>query len=131
MTDFTSMFYRMIESTSGLGLGAVTGILAAVGVFMFLLPPVPGVPVYLTLGIVLAATGHEILGEKVVLYFNGTECTSPSLKRIQIVRFRMDWFNTVFYRRCACVEAFLECIATKVDWREPFTLCVSKAICWH
>ena len=80
MTDFTSMFYRMIESTSGLGLGAVTGILAAVGVFMFLLPPVPGVPVYLTLGIVLAATGHEILGEKVVLYFNGTECTSPSLK---------------------------------------------------
>ena len=57
------MFYRMIESTSGLGLGAVTGILAAVGVFMFLLPPVPGVPVYLTLGIVLAATGHEILGE--------------------------------------------------------------------
>ena len=53
----------MIEATSGTGLIMVTGILAGVGISMFLLPPVPGVPVYLTVGIVLAATGHEILGE--------------------------------------------------------------------
>ena len=53
----------MIEKTSTLGLAAVTAIMAGVGVLMFLLPPVPGVPVYLTLGIVLPAQGHESLGE--------------------------------------------------------------------
>ncbi len=52
----------MIEKTADFGLAAVTGIMAGVGVMMFLLPPVPGVPVYLTLGIVLSAQGHEVLG---------------------------------------------------------------------
>ena len=52
----------MIEQTATLGLAAVTGIMCAVGVMMFLLPPVPGVPVYLTLGIVLPAQGHALLG---------------------------------------------------------------------
>eukprot|EP00571_Detonula_confervacea_P007225 CAMPEP_0172327990 /NCGR_PEP_ID=MMETSP1058-20130122/60117_1 /TAXON_ID=83371 /ORGANISM="Detonula confervacea, Strain CCMP 353" /LENGTH=905 /DNA_ID=CAMNT_0013045083 /DNA_START=218 /DNA_END=2935 /DNA_ORIENTATION=- len=52
----------MIEKTANLGLVTVTGIMCGVGVMMFLLPPVPGVPVYLTLGIVLTAKGHEILG---------------------------------------------------------------------
>lgn len=52
----------LIEQTSSFGLGAVTAILVGVGVAMFLLPPVPGVPVYLTLGIVLPAQGHETLG---------------------------------------------------------------------
>lgn len=53
---------RMIERTSELGLFAVTGITCAVGVVMFLLPPVPGVPVYLTLGIVLTARGYDTMG---------------------------------------------------------------------
>eukprot|EP00804_Cyclotella_cryptica_P010315 CCRYP_012242-RC/>CCRYP_012242-RC protein AED:0.25 eAED:0.25 QI:1435/0.88/0.8/1/0.77/0.5/10/1334/884 len=52
----------MIERTSELGLIAVTGITCAVGVIMFLLPPVPGVPVYLTLGIVLTARGYDTMG---------------------------------------------------------------------
>jgi len=52
----------MIEKTAGFGLGAVTVIMCLVGVMMFLLPPVPGVPVYLTLGIVLPAQGHQSLG---------------------------------------------------------------------
>ena len=56
--------YRMIEKTAGLGLAAVTAIMCGVGVMMFLLPPVPGVPVYLALGIVLPAQGHEILGKR-------------------------------------------------------------------
>ena len=53
----------MIEKTAGFGVGAVTAIMCGVGVMMFLLPPVPGVPVYLTLGIVLAAQGNETLGK--------------------------------------------------------------------
>ncbi|KAL9188273.1 hypothetical protein ACHAXT_006651 [Thalassiosira profunda] len=52
----------MIEKMSGFGLAAVTAIMAGVGILMFLLPPVPGVPVYLSLGIVLPAQGHELLG---------------------------------------------------------------------
>ncbi len=52
----------LIDATADFGLAAVTGILSGVGVVMFLLPPVPGVPVYLTLGIVLAAQGYETLG---------------------------------------------------------------------
>lgn len=52
----------MIEKTAGFGLLAVTAIMCGVGVMMFLLPPVPGVPVYLTLGIVLTAQGSDTLG---------------------------------------------------------------------
>ncbi|KAL7433449.1 hypothetical protein ACHAXM_003585, partial [Skeletonema potamos] len=52
----------LIEQTANFGLGIVTAILVGVGVVMFLLPPVPGVPVYLTLGIVLPAQGHNVLG---------------------------------------------------------------------
>ena len=52
----------LIEATTPLGVGAVTGIMVGVGLLMFLLPPVPGVPIYLTLGIVLIATGRELFG---------------------------------------------------------------------
>ena len=52
----------LIEQTSPLGVGAVTGIMVGVGLLMFLLPPVPGVPIYLTLGIVIIATGRELFG---------------------------------------------------------------------
>jgi hypothetical protein len=52
----------MIERTASFGLVAVTGIMIGVGVLMFLLPPVPGLPVYLALGIVLPAQGHELMG---------------------------------------------------------------------
>ena len=55
---------RIIEKTAGLGLVAVTAIMVGGGVLMFLLPPVPGVPIYLTLGIVLSAQGHEDLGKR-------------------------------------------------------------------
>lgn len=35
-----------------------------IGLIMFLLPPVPGLPVYFAFGIVLSAQGNESLGEK-------------------------------------------------------------------
>lgn len=60
---FTVLFLSwLIEKTSPLGLWAVTGIMIGVGLLMFMLPPVPGVPIYLTLGIVTLATGRETLG---------------------------------------------------------------------
>ena len=58
---------RMIDKTADYGLAAVTAIMVGVGVMMFLLPPVPGVPVYMTLGIVLPAQGHGSLGKLLLL----------------------------------------------------------------
>mmetsp|Transcript_2489 Transcript_2489/g.5166 ORF Transcript_2489/g.5166 Transcript_2489/m.5166 type:complete len:926 (+) Transcript_2489:227-3004(+) len=52
----------LIDKTADFGLYAVTGIMMGVGAVMFLLPPVPGVPVYLALGIVLTAQGHQTVG---------------------------------------------------------------------
>lgn len=85
----------MIEKTADFGLVAVTGIMAGVGVIMFLLPPVPGVPVYLTLGIVLAAQGHEILGK-------GNVANSVALKLTQqvvlLTHFRYPgWIGSIAY----------------------------------
>ena len=52
----------LIDFSSDLDLGAVTGIVILVGMCLFLLPPVPGLPIYLASGIVLVASGEETLG---------------------------------------------------------------------
>lgn len=52
----------VIQEVSDMSIGAVTGILVAVGMSMFLLPPVPGVPIYFTLGIVMIPVGRESFG---------------------------------------------------------------------
>jgi len=63
VSEFTIVFLSwLIEETLEMSIAAVTGILAAVGLIMFLLPPVPGVPIYLTLGIVIVPVGREVLG---------------------------------------------------------------------
>lgn len=60
---FTILFLSwLIEATRELDIGSVTGILLGVGVIMFLLPPVPGAPIYLTLGIVIVPVGREAFG---------------------------------------------------------------------
>ena len=63
VAQFTVLFLSwLIESTSSLNVGTVTAILVGVGMIMFMLPPVPGVPIYLTLGIVILATGRDMFG---------------------------------------------------------------------
>ncbi len=60
---FTTLFLSwLIERTSDMNILTVTGILIGVGVIMFLLPPVPGAPIYLTLGIVIVPVGREQFG---------------------------------------------------------------------
>jgi hypothetical protein len=54
---------RIIEKTASFSLPAVTGIMIAVGMIMFLFPPVPGMPVYLAVGIVISAKGRGLMGE--------------------------------------------------------------------
>ena len=63
VAQFTLVFLSwLIEVTSSMALFPVTGILVGVGMIMFLLPPVPGVPIYLTLGIVIVPVGQEKMG---------------------------------------------------------------------
>jgi len=52
----------LIEAVQNFSLEVVTGILVGVGLVMFLLPPVPGGPIYMTLGIVIVPVGKPILG---------------------------------------------------------------------
>jgi hypothetical protein len=61
-SDNSLYFHRLIVQVSDLGLFLVTGIIWCAGLIMFLLPPRPGVPVYLTIGVVLPAQGYEQLG---------------------------------------------------------------------
>ena len=66
VSRFTILFLSWLISTcEGMHIFIVTGIIWAVGLFLFLLPPVPGVPIYLTGGILLVASGKEYLGGKV------------------------------------------------------------------
>ena len=81
VAQFTVLFLSwLIEKTSSMNLGAVTVILCGVGMIMFLLPPVPGVPIYLTLGIVVLATGRETLGLVGAMFY--AFCVSLGLKLV-------------------------------------------------
>lgn len=63
VAQFTLLFLSwLIEETSEMSLGVVTGIMVGIGMTLFLLPPVPGVPIYLTLGLVIIPTGRDGLG---------------------------------------------------------------------
>jgi len=63
VAKFTLLFLSwLIQQTSAMSLASVTGIMTGVGIVMFLLPPVPGVPIYLALGIVVLAVGRDTMG---------------------------------------------------------------------
>ena len=59
---YTNLFLaelKLMLAEAGLGLEVVSVIYIGVGLCMFLLPPVPGVPVYLTGGILLSAMAEK------------------------------------------------------------------------
>ena len=59
----TVLFFSWLSwELSKVSLGLSTGIFVGVGMTMFLLPPVPGMPIYLTGGILLVAKGKERFG---------------------------------------------------------------------
>lgn len=63
VAKFTLLFLAwMIDITSSMSLVTVTGVLFAVGLFMFLLPPISGVPIYIVLGMVILPAGRDQLG---------------------------------------------------------------------
>eukprot|EP00586_Coscinodiscus_wailesii_P003085 CAMPEP_0172490614 /NCGR_PEP_ID=MMETSP1066-20121228/21102_1 /TAXON_ID=671091 /ORGANISM="Coscinodiscus wailesii, Strain CCMP2513" /LENGTH=555 /DNA_ID=CAMNT_0013259167 /DNA_START=665 /DNA_END=2329 /DNA_ORIENTATION=- len=52
----------LIEEMKNFSIWAVTGVMVAVGVFLFLLPPIPGVPIYLAFGVVAIPAGQSVFG---------------------------------------------------------------------
>jgi len=63
VAQFSILFLSyLIEKTSDMNIALVTAILSLAGMVMFLLPPVPGVPIYLTLGIVIIPVGRDQFG---------------------------------------------------------------------
>lgn len=63
ISKFTVLFLSvLIEWVATMSLGVVSLIFFVVGFIMFMLPPVPGVPVYLSSGIILVAAGEESFG---------------------------------------------------------------------
>jgi len=63
ISKFTVLFLSvLIEAVGSMSLSVVSAIFFVVGFIMFMLPPVPGVPVYLSSGIILVAGGEETMG---------------------------------------------------------------------
>jgi len=63
ISKFTVLFLSwLIAVIEDLGLALISVIFFFVGSLMFLLPPVPGVPVFLSSGIILLAAGRETYG---------------------------------------------------------------------
>lgn len=60
---FTTLFLSwLIEATATMNVLAVTGIVFGVGMILFMFPPIPGIPIYLTAGIVLVSVGESDMG---------------------------------------------------------------------
>ena len=76
MNLLTFFLSWLVQTLASMRLVIVTAIFAAIGMIMFLLPPVPGTPVYLGAGLLLTSTAErewapqEYLDSKEVgLYF--------------------------------------------------------------
>ena len=64
----------LIEYCNELDVYTVTGIVILVGMILFLLPPVPGVPIYLAGGIILGAVGNDEFGWVGVAFYTNAVC---------------------------------------------------------
>uniref|UniRef100_A0A6U4J9U0 Uncharacterized protein n=1 Tax=Phaeomonas parva TaxID=124430 RepID=A0A6U4J9U0_9STRA len=63
VSQFTVLFLAwMNEAVSSWSLGAIVGITISVGLILFLLPPVPGAPIYVTAGILIPSAGEDSFG---------------------------------------------------------------------
>ncbi len=82
ISRFTTLLLSWLISTCAeMDIFIVTGIIWAVGLFLFLLPPVPGVPIYLTGGILLVASGKKTFdGVPMAVVYTG--CISIMIKLV-------------------------------------------------
>lgn len=70
ITKFTYLFLAWLKvEVKSMDLMSVTLIMVIVGVTMFLFPPIPGVPIYFTSGIILVAAGEKTLGTPMAIVY--------------------------------------------------------------
>ena len=70
ITKFTYLFLAWLKvKVKLMSLGAVTVIMLLVGILIFLFPPIPGVPIYFTAGIILVAAGESTFGTPVAILY--------------------------------------------------------------
>ncbi|GMI02205.1 hypothetical protein TrVE_jg7881, partial [Triparma verrucosa] len=70
ITKFTYLFLAWLKvEVKSMDLFSVTLIMVIVGVTMFLFPPIPGVPIYFTSGIILVAAGEKTLGTPMAIVY--------------------------------------------------------------
>lgn len=69
-TKFTTLFLSwVIDITKPLPLALVTFIMLMIGLFMFLMPPIPGIPIYMASGIVLVGRGLKPMGAVGAIFY--------------------------------------------------------------
>jgi hypothetical protein len=70
ITKFTYLFLAWLKvEVRSMNLGSVTIIMIVVGILLFLFPPIPGVPIYFTSGIILVAAGEKTLGTPLAIAY--------------------------------------------------------------
>jgi len=70
ITKFTYLFLAWLKvEVRSMNLGSVTLIMIIVGILLFLFPPIPGVPIYFTSGIILVAAGEGTLGTPLAILY--------------------------------------------------------------
>jgi hypothetical protein len=63
ITKFTYLFLAWLKvEVKQMNLASVTSIMVFIGLLLFLIPAIPGVPIYFTSGIILVAAGEDVLG---------------------------------------------------------------------
>ena len=102
VTKFTIVFLSwLIDATKNMDLTAVTGIVVGVGLLLFLLPPIPGVPIYLTGGIILVSVGRDSLGITGAIAY--TCAISLGLKLLACTLQQVNMVSFVFQNHASCV----------------------------
>jgi len=70
ITKFTYLFLAWLKvEVKSMNLASVTLIMIIVGILLFLFPPIPGVPIYFTSGIILVAAGERTLGTPLAIAY--------------------------------------------------------------
>lgn len=120
--------FRIIEKTASFSLPAITGIMIAVGMVMFLFPPVPGMPVYLAVGIVIPAKGHMLMGEWRAHQMSNIRFLLQTQYRRSFCR--LDMVCSVLLRNWALLKIVFKCITASLIRRESLSLCPRQASRW-
>ena len=108
----TTLFLSWLnEYLKGFSLGTVLVLSIAVGIFMFLLPPVPGVPVYLAGGVIVTNAAWGVIGYWPAVGLASIICFGLKLVAVVLQQKGIDPGMHISYplpgSTCTCVGSLL------------------------